>query len=115
MSEALKSGRAASKLIIASLVKLDDNLRYMGLKLYDDNRLVDSNWTWYPLQPIIVQGFLVPVSKLVPLTYGINLFEGIMLKGWGIKELWVDFLAVIVVALVSMFLAALTVKDRMDD
>ena len=59
--------------------------------------------------------FLVPVSKVVPLTYGINLFEGIMLKGWGIKELWLDFLVVIIIAVVSMLLAALTVKDRMND
>jgi hypothetical protein len=38
-----------------------------------------------------------------------------MLKGWGIEELWLDFLVVIGMALLFMFLAALTVKDRMDD
>ncbi|MHA1911605.1 MAG: ABC transporter permease [Candidatus Kariarchaeaceae archaeon] len=59
--------------------------------------------------------FLIPVSKVIPLTYGINLFEGIMLKGWGIKELWLDFLVITGIALLSMLFAALTVKDRMND
>jgi ABC-2 type transport system permease protein len=59
--------------------------------------------------------WLQPVSYIVPLTYGINLFEGIMLKGWGFKELWVDFIVVIGMAIIFFVLAVLTVRNRMRD
>ena len=59
--------------------------------------------------------WLQPISKIVPLTYGINLFEGVMLKGWGFKELWVDFLIVAGMALLFFILAILTVRNRMKD
>ncbi len=43
------------------------------------------------LVPIVsLPVWLQPLSYLVPLTYGINLFEGIMLRGWGFAELWVE-------------------------
>lgn len=59
--------------------------------------------------------WLQPVSYIVPLTYGINLFEGIMLKGWGFKELWVDFLVVAGMCLFFFVLAVLSVRNRMRD
>ncbi len=59
--------------------------------------------------------WLQPVSYIVPLTYGINLFEGIMLKGWGFKELWVDFLVVAGMCLFFFILAVLSVRNRMRD
>ncbi|MCE7748786.1 MAG: ABC-2 transporter permease [Candidatus Heimdallarchaeota archaeon] len=59
--------------------------------------------------------WLQPVSYIVPLTYGINLFEGIMLKGWGFKELWVDFLVVAGMCLIFFVLAVLSVRNRMRD
>ncbi len=59
--------------------------------------------------------WLYPVSFVVPLTYGINLFEGIMLKGWGFAELWVDFLVVGAMCLIFFVLAIITVRNRMRD
>jgi len=59
--------------------------------------------------------WLQPVSYIVPLTYGINLFEGIMLKGWGFKELWVDFLVVAGMCLIFFILAVISVRNRMRD
>ncbi len=59
--------------------------------------------------------WLQPVSYIVPLTYGINLFEGIMLKGWGFKELWVDFLVVGGMCLIFFVLAVISVRNRMRD
>ncbi|MCG3222563.1 MAG: ABC transporter permease [Candidatus Heimdallarchaeota archaeon] len=59
--------------------------------------------------------WLQPISYIVPLTYGINLFEGIMLKGWGFAELWVDFLVVAGMCLIFFTLAVVTVRNRMRD
>ncbi len=59
--------------------------------------------------------WLYPISFVVPLTYGINLFEGIMLKGWGFAELWVDFLVVAGMCLIFFILAVITVRNRMRD
>ncbi len=68
------------------------------------------------LVPIVsLPGWLQPVSYIVPLTYGINLFEGIMLKGWGFKELWLDFTVVAGMCLLFFVLAVLTVRSRMRD
>jgi len=64
---------------------------------------------------ISLPAWLYPVSYVVPLTYGINLFEGIMLKGWGFKELWLDFTVVAVMCLIFFILAVITVRDRMRD
>ncbi len=68
------------------------------------------------LVPIVsLPVWLQPLSYLVPLTYGINLFEGIMLKGWGFAELWVDFVVVAGMCILFFVLAVLTVRNRMRD
>ena len=68
------------------------------------------------LVPIVsLPVWLQPISYIVPLTYGINLFEGIMLKGWGFKELWVDFVVVAGMCLIFFVLAVITVRNRMRD
>ena len=64
---------------------------------------------------VSLPAWLYPVSFVVPLTYGINLFEGIMLKGWGFKELWLDFTVVAGMCLIFFILAVLTVRNRMRD
>ncbi len=58
--------------------------------------------------------YIQPVAKLIPLYYGNQMFEGIMLKGYGIAELAPDFLIVGGVAALFFVLAFLTVKDRID-
>jgi ABC-2 type transport system permease protein len=68
------------------------------------------------LVPIVsLPTWLQPVSYIVPLTYGINLFEGIMLKGWGFTELWLDFVVVAGMCLIFFTLAVVTVRNRMRD
>lgn len=64
---------------------------------------------------VSLPAWLYPFSYVVPLTYGINLFEGIMLKGWGFKELWLDFTVVAGMCLIFFILAVLTVRNRMRD
>ncbi len=76
------------------------------------------------LPSMALSGMLVPVKSLpafaqflsnfIPLTYGITIFEGIMLKGFGIKELWYEYLVLYLMGLILLVLASLTVKDHYD-
>jgi ABC-2 type transport system permease protein len=77
------------------------------------------------LPSMALSGMLIPVTsfptwvqalaKLVPMYYGNRIFEGIMLKGYGLSELWSEFAVIGGVALVFLVLAMTTVKDRMAD
>ena len=58
--------------------------------------------------PIIVQD----IAKFIPMYYGNHIFEGIMLKGWGIIQLWPDILIISIITLIFFILAMLTVKDK---
>lgn len=58
--------------------------------------------------------YIQPIAKLFPLYYGNQMFEGIMLKGYGILELAPDFLIIGGVALLFFVLSLATVKDRID-
>ena len=71
-----------------------------------------------------LSGMLVPVSslpawiqplcRLIPMYYANQLFEGIMLKGYGLGPLAFDFAIVVVMAVLFLVLAMSTVKDRID-
>jgi ABC-2 type transport system permease protein len=71
-----------------------------------------------------LSGMLVPtnslpgaaesISNFVPMTYGIKIFEGIMLKGFGIEQLWLDYLILTIFAFVAFALASLTIKDKLE-
>jgi ABC-2 type transport system permease protein len=58
--------------------------------------------------------WIQPVSKLIPMYYANQLFEGIMLKGYDVSTLAFDFLAVIAMAVLFLVLAMFTVRDRMN-
>jgi ABC-2 type transport system permease protein len=58
--------------------------------------------------------FIQPLARLMPLYYGNRVFEGVMLKGYGVGELSGDLLAICGMAAVFLILAAMTVKDRID-
>jgi ABC-2 type transport system permease protein len=59
-------------------------------------------------------GLAQTVSKFIPMTYGVTIFEGIMLKGQGIADLQYEYLILNLYALIAFTLAILTVKDKMD-
>lgn len=59
-------------------------------------------------------GWIQPVSRVIPMYYANQLFEGIMLKGYGASTLAFDFLALVVMAALFLILAMSTVKDRID-
>ncbi|MFQ5978612.1 MAG: ABC transporter permease [Candidatus Heimdallarchaeota archaeon] len=56
-------------------------------------------------------GFLQSVSAVVPLTYGIIILKGIMLKGHGLEQMWFEFGIIAIFCLAALALALLTVKE----
>ncbi|MHA2270509.1 MAG: ABC transporter permease [Candidatus Hodarchaeales archaeon] len=73
------------------------------------------------LPSMALSGFLVPIqtlpnlmqhlSNIVPLTYGIIVFKGIMLKGHGLEELWFEFGVISLFCVAALALALLTVRE----
>lgn len=58
----------------------------------------------------ILPSFLQPFSNFVPMTYGIRLFRGIMLKGYSIFDMLPDFLVICFIAVLFMVLALISIK-----
>ncbi len=58
--------------------------------------------------------YVQTISHFIPLYYGVRIFEGIMLKGWGVDMLWPDILAISIFAAAFLILALVTVKDKLD-
>jgi ABC-2 type transport system permease protein len=77
------------------------------------------------LPSMALSGMLIPVSTFpgwvqtiahfIPMYYANKLFEGIMLKGYGISNLAPQFIIIGGIALLFFALAVITVKDRMPD
>ncbi|MHA1945037.1 MAG: ABC transporter permease [Candidatus Hodarchaeales archaeon] len=62
------------------------------------------------LPPIIAT-----MSKFIPLTFAITIFEGIMLRGWGFEELWFEFTLIFVLTIVFFILALISSSDKSKD
>ncbi len=58
--------------------------------------------------------FLQPLSKIVPMYYGIELFRGIMLKGYSILDMLPDFLAIVGAAVFFLILALISIRPTQD-
>ena len=77
------------------------------------------------LPSMALSGMLMPVSsfpgwvqilaRFVPMYYASRVFEGIMLKGYGIDSLATQFIIIGGIAVLFFVLAVMTVKDRMPD
>ncbi len=59
-------------------------------------------------------GWIQPLANFVPLYWGNRLFEGIMLKGYGVGSLETEILVLAGVAVLFFALALSTVKDRIE-
>ena len=58
----------------------------------------------------ILPAFLQPFVNVVPMYYGINLFRGIMLKGYSIMDMLPDFLVIVGIAVFFLLLALISIK-----
>ncbi len=59
-----------------------------------------------------IPGFLRPVSYLVPLKYGIDAVRSIMLRGWGLAEVWPQILALLIFACLTLGGSVALLKRR---
>jgi ABC-2 type transport system permease protein len=74
------------------------------------------------LPSMALSGFLVPIESLptilqpfaeiVPLTYGIRMTRGIMLKGYGLEELWIEFIVILFFCVFFLLLAMAVIREK---
>jgi len=55
-------------------------------------------------------GYLQPFAYIMPLTYANRALRDVMLKGWGLAEIWPNLLILLAIALIIIGLGALTVR-----
>lgn len=58
---------------------------------------------------------LAAMSKFIPLTFAITIFEGIMLRGWGLEKLWFEFSLIFVLMISFFILALISSSDKSKD
>ena len=67
---------------------------------------------FWPVEAI--PAWLRPLSYIVPPTYTVDACRAVMLKGWGIDKIWMDFLALVIMAAIFLTLAVLSLRTRKD-
>jgi ABC-2 type transport system permease protein len=67
---------------------------------------------FWPIQAI--PAWLRPLSYLVPPTYAVDACRAVLLKGWGLGQIWPDILALILFAVLFLIAATLSLKRRKD-
>jgi ABC-type uncharacterized transport system permease subunit len=60
-------------------------------------------------------GWVQTIAQFVPMYYANKVFEGIMLKGYGLDNLAPQFIIIGGITLLFFVMAIMTVKDRMPD
>jgi ABC-2 type transport system permease protein len=80
--------------------------------------------TFFFLPSILLSGFFFPfrgmpgwaqvVGETLPLTHYLRIIRGILLKGNGMTEIWVDLWPIVVFMLVAMLIALRRYKDTLD-
>jgi ABC-2 type transport system permease protein len=65
------------------------------------------------LVPVVTfPGWVQIISHFIPLFYANTIFEGVMLRGWGLVQLWPDVLILCAFAALFLGLAVATVRDK---
>ena len=65
---------------------------------------------FWPIEAI--PAWLRPLSYLVPPTYAVDACRSVMLKGWGLLNIWVDVVALLAFAVVFLVLSVWSLKVR---
>ncbi|MCJ7697149.1 MAG: ABC transporter permease [Thermoplasmata archaeon] len=82
-------------------------VQFIPLILFPSILLAGLFW---PIESI--PSYLQPLSYIIPLRYGIDAERSIMLRGWGIGEIWVDILVLILFALLTLSASVLLLKRK---
>ena len=82
-------------------------VQFMPLILFPSILLAGVFW---PLEA--VPSLLRPVSYFIPLTYAVDACRSIMIRGWGVAEVWPQLLILTAIAAVLLILSAYSLKKR---
>ena len=82
-------------------------IQFIPLILFPSILLAGLFW---PIESI--PSYLQPLSYVIPLRYGIDAERSIMLRGWGIGEIWVDILVLILFAVLTLSASVLLLKRK---
>jgi ABC-2 type transport system permease protein len=82
-------------------------IQFIPLILFPSILLAGLFW---PIESI--PSYLQPLSYIIPLRYGIDAERSIMLRGWGIGEIWVDIIVLVLFALLTLSASVLLLKRR---
>jgi ABC-2 type transport system permease protein len=82
-------------------------IQFIPLILFPSILLAGLFW---PIEAI--PSYLQPLSFFVPLRYGIDAERSIMLRGWGVGEIWGDILVLVVFALLTLSASVLLLKKK---
>ena len=82
-------------------------IQFIPLILFPSILLAGLFW---PIESI--PSYLQSLSYVIPLRYGIDAERSIMLRGWGIGEIWVDILVLILFAIITLSASVLLLKRK---
>jgi ABC-2 type transport system permease protein len=82
-------------------------IQFIPLILFPSILLAGLFW---PIESI--PSYLQPVSYIIPLRYGIDAERSIMLRGWGVGEIWGDLLILVLFALLTLSASVLLLKRK---
>lgn len=103
------SGLGLGLLISSAARSQKETQQLTGLLMMLSQLLTGFIYPRGPMPPVIKA-----VGNLIPLTYFLRIVRGIITKGIGISFLWSDVVALLVYGGVTMTLAAVTFKKRLD-
>jgi ABC-2 type transport system permease protein len=82
-------------------------IQFIPLILFPSILLAGLFW---PIESI--PSYLQPLSYIIPLRYGIDAERAIMLRGWGIGEIWIDIVVLVLFALLTLSASVVLLKRR---
>ena len=82
-------------------------IQFIPLILFPSILLAGLFW---PIESI--PSYLQPLSYIIPLRYGIDAERSIMLRGWGISEIWIDITILIIFAFLTLTASVLLLKRK---
>jgi ABC-2 type transport system permease protein len=94
--------------LLSSIAKNEfQAVQFMPIVLFPSILLAGVFW---PLEA--VPDFLRPVSYFIPLTYAVDCARSVMIRGWGLGEVWFQVLVLILFAAIMLLLSAYSLKRR---
>ena len=94
--------------LLSSLARSEfQAVQFMPIVLFPSILLAGVFW---PLEA--VPELLRPISYFIPLTYAVEGCRSVMIRGWGIGDIWLSVVVLVVFAIVMLGLSALGLKRR---